>query len=256
VDPERRFRALSLDLWFTLLYYAPERDDQWREDRALLLRDSLRTQDGQQIDLGTVKEAIDSVHSTLRAEQRELITLDPERLIPLYAQALNAELTVPLVEFARTYSAVGLQEHPPIANPEAVALVRALAERKVPVIAITNTARRGSTWRDYLRDQVGLELRLVLSSSDCGAAKPNPAIFHEAARRTKLPPSEILHVGDSWELDVEGALRAGFGAMLYRGLWKFYPEGDSPENAPRAPSAPGVPCIDRLDEVLERHVLS
>jgi len=251
VDSESRFRALSIDLWFTLLYYAPERDDQWREDRALLLRDSLRTQDGKQIDLGAVKEAIDSVHSALRAEQREPITLDPEQLIPQYARVLNAELTVPLVEFARAYSAVGLKEHPPIANPEAVELVKALTERKVPVIAITNTARRGSTWRDYLRDQVGLELSLVLSSSDCGAAKPDPAIFHEAARRTGLPPSEILHVGDSWELDVEGALRAGFGAMLYRGLWRFYPEGELPENAPPAHQMPTVPIIDRLDEVLD-----
>ena len=256
MDSERRFRALSLDLWFTLLYYAPERDAQWREDRALLLRDSLRTHDGQQIDLGTVKEAIDSVHSTLRAEQREPITLDPEKLIPLYTEVLDAELTVPLVEFARTYSAVGLQEHPPIANPEAVALVNGLAERKVPVIAITNTARRGSTWRDYLRDQVGLELRLVLSSSDCGAAKPDPTIFHEAARRTGLPPSEILHVGDSWELDVEGALRAGFGAVLYRGLWRLYPEGEPSGTDSQVPTLAGVPSIDRLGELLERRLLA
>jgi len=256
VDSESRFRALSLDLWFTLLYYAPERDDQWREDRALLLRDSLRTQDGKQIDLGAVKEAIDSVHSALRAEQREPITLDPEQLIPQYARVLNAELTVPLVEFARAYSAVGLKEHPPIANPEAVELVKALTERKVPVIAITNTARRGSTWRDYLRDQVGLELSLVLSSSDCGVAKPDPGIFHEAARRTGLPPSEILHVGDSWELDVEGALAAGFGAALYRGLWRFYPDGGSAVSGPQVASAPGVPCVDRLDEVLVKHLLT
>jgi FMN phosphatase YigB (HAD superfamily) len=256
VEPERRFRALSLDLWFTLLYYAPERDDQWRQDRALLLRDSLRTQNGGQIDLGTVEGAIDSVHSTLRDEQREPITLDPEKLIPLYAKALNAELTVPLGEFARAYSAVGLQEHPPIANPEAVALVKELAEREVPVIAITNTARRGSTWRDYLRDQVGLELRLVLSSSDCGAVKPNPAIFHEAARQLGVPPPQILHVGDRWDLDVEGALRAKFGAALYRGLWKFYPEGEYPETDSKAASASGVPCIDRLEELLDGNLFA
>ena len=169
---------------------------------------------------------------------------------------LNATLTVPLGEFARAYSAVGLPEHPPIANPEAIALVKVLAERKVPVIAITNTARRGSTWRDYLRDQVGLELRLVLSSSDCGAAKPDPAILHEAARRIKLPPSEILHVGDSWELDVEGALRAGFGAMLYRGLWRFYTEGEQSDTAQPASRLPTVRVVDRLDELLDGNLLT
>jgi FMN phosphatase YigB (HAD superfamily) len=256
VDSERRFRALSLDLWFTVLYYAPERDDQWREDRARLLGNSLRTRDGQRVDLITVKRAIDSVHSRLRTEQREPITLDPEELIPLYTQTLNAELTVPLTEFARLYSSVGLQEHPPIANPEAVAIVKALTDRKIPVIAITNTARRGSTWRDYLRDQVGLEFRHVVSSCDCGAAKPDPAIFREAARRIGLASGEILHVGDSWELDVEGALRAGFGPMLYRGLWKFYPDGESPDTGSQVATAPKVPVVDRLDEILGRHFLT
>jgi len=256
VDSGRRYRALSLDLWFTLLYYTPERDDQWRKDRALLLRDSLRTQDRRQIDVGTVEGAIDSVHSALRAEQREPITLDPERIIPLYAKASDAELTVPLVEFARAYSAVGLREHPPIPNPEAVAIVKVLTERKIPVIPITNTARRGSTWREYLRDQVGLEFRHVISSCDCGAAKPDPAIFREAARRIGLAPGEILHVGDSWALDVEGALRAGFGAMLYRGLWKIYPEGGAQDTGSQVSTGPEVPCVDPLDEVLERHFLA
>jgi putative hydrolase of the HAD superfamily len=256
VDSGRQFRALSLDLWFTVLYYPPKRDDQWREDRAQLLRDSLRSRDEQWIDLKAVKQAIESVHSRLRTERREPITLDPEELIPLYTETLKAELTVPLTEFARTFSAVGLQEHPPIANPEAVALVKALAERKIPVIAITNTARRGSTWREYLRDQVGLEFRHVISSCDCGAVKPDPTIFLEAARRTGLAPAGILHVGDRWELDVEGAVRAGFGAMLYRGLWKFYPEEDNLETDSQVPTAQGVPCIDRLSEVLDRHFLT
>jgi len=256
VDSERPFRALSLDLWFTVLYYAPERDDQWREDRARLLQDSLRDRDGQRIDLNTVGRAIDSVHSRLRAEQREPITLDPEKLVPLYTKTLRAELTVPLAEFARTFSSVGLQEHPPIANPEAVALVKGLAERKIPVIAITNTARRGSMWREYLRDQVGLEFLHVVSSCDCGSAKPDPAIFREAARRTGLAPGEILHVGDSWELDVEGAVRAGFGAMLYRGLWKFYPERESPETDSQVSKAPEVPRLDRLDGLLDRRFLT
>jgi len=256
VDSERRFRALSLDLWFTSLYYAPERDEQWRVDRARLLRDTLRPRQTQRLELESVQAAMDSVHSRLRAEGRRPITLDPEVLIPLYAKALNAELTVALPAFAATYSAVGLREHPPTANPEAVAVVRTLSDREIPVVAITNTARRGSTWRDYLRDQVGLEFRQVISSCDCGAAKPDPEIFQEAARRTGLTPSEILHVGDRWELDVEGALRAGCGAMLYRGLWRFYPEGESAEMGSQDAPAPGVPCIDRLEGLLDENILA
>ena len=256
VDSERQFHALSLDLWFTLLYYAPERDEQWKEDRARVLSDAIRSRDGKRIHVNTVQRAIDSVRARLSTEQRDPITLDPEQLIPLYVKTLDAELTVPLTEFASVYSSVGLQEHPPIANPEAVALVKALAERNIPVLAITNTARRGLTWRDFLRDQVGLEFRLVISSCDCGSAKPDPAIFREAARRTGIVPREILHIGDSWELDIEGALRAGFGAMLYRGLWRFYPEGGLPDTGSQVSKMPSVPVIDRLNEVLDGNFLT
>lgn len=250
-----RFRALSLDLWFTVLYYAPERDGQWREDRARLLRDTLRVRSGPSLETSTIERAMDSVHVRLRAQGREPVTLDPKVLVPLYAETLNAELTVPLAEFARTYSAVGLVEHPPIANPEAIALLQKLAQRQVPVIAITNTARRGRTWQEYLREQMGLEFRHVLSSCDCGVAKPDPAIFLEAARRTGVPPGEILHVGDRWELDVEGALRAGFGATLYRGLWRFYPKGEYPDADSQESKTSQVPSINRLDEVLDENFL-
>ena len=42
-----------------------------------------------------------------------------------------------------------------------------------------------------------------------GAAKPEPAIFHEACRRLGVAPEHVLHVGDDPLLDVHGARGAG-----------------------------------------------
>jgi len=252
VDSGRRFRALSLDLWFTSLYYAPERDVQWREDRARLLLETLRPRTRHAGDMTEVERAMASVESRLRAEGREPITLDPGSLIPLYAAALEAELPVPLEAFARRYSAVGLSDHPPTANPEAVSVVRALGERGIPVVAITNTGRRGSTWQEYLRSRMGLEFQQVISSADCGVAKPDPEIFREAARRLRLEPREILHVGDRWELDVKGARAAGLGAMLYRGLWDHYGPEQDPASGPRGAVTPIADCLENLESLLER----
>jgi HAD superfamily hydrolase (TIGR01509 family) len=246
----RRFRALSLDLWFTALYYSPERDYQWKEDRVQLLRGALRTRRGQGLGVKTVEGVMDSVHAQLRAQGREPITVDPEVLIPLYADALNAKLTLPLDEFARAYSRVGLAEHPPVANPEAVSVVHALTESEIPVISITNTARRGATWQEYLRDRMNLEFRHVVASSDCGSAKPDPAIFQEAAKRLGLETHEILHVGDRWELDVKGASAAGCGAALYSGLWRRYPDGLYPPTDPKFTDGSIVPRIERLEQLL------
>jgi FMN phosphatase YigB (HAD superfamily) len=251
VGPGGPFRALSLDLWFTALYYPPERDEQWREDRARLLQDALRVLDGKRLDLSAVEGAIEAVHSRLRAQGRESITLDPADLVPQYAEYLDAELAVPLDDFARDYSMVGLAEHPPIANPEAVSIVHALAKREIPVIAITNTARRGATWKEYLRDVMHLEFQHVIASCDSGVAKPDPAIFWEAARRLGLAPHEILHVGDRWELDVEGALGAGFGAALYSGLWHRYPGGLYPATGPKLTGQSSVPCLESLEDLLK-----
>ncbi len=50
----------------------------------------------------------------------------------------------------------------------------------------------------------------VFISSELGAEKPAPEVFAHAAAALGFAPQEILHVGDSWEHDVAGALGAGW----------------------------------------------
>lgn len=49
----------------------------------------------------------------------------------------------------------------------------------------------------------------MLISAIYGKAKPHPDIFAEAVRLAGVHPSECLHVGDSLEDDVQGAMSAG-----------------------------------------------
>ncbi|MED5621536.1 HAD family hydrolase [Ideonella sp. BN130291] len=51
-----------------------------------------------------------------------------------------------------------------------------------------------------------------VSAREFGVGKPDPRIFHEACRRLGVAPHEVLHVGDDWMLDVEGARAAGLHA--------------------------------------------
>jgi putative hydrolase of the HAD superfamily len=57
---------------------------------------------------------------------------------------------------------------------------------------------------------------LDLTSAQVGAAKPDPAIFHAAARWAGLAPSQILHLGDDPLRDVLAARRAGLRAAWVR----------------------------------------
>jgi putative hydrolase of the HAD superfamily len=56
----------------------------------------------------------------------------------------------------------------------------------------------------------------VVVSAALGATKPSRLIFSAAAESLGLPPSSILHVGDSQVEDVAGAAGAGFQALHLR----------------------------------------
>ncbi len=51
-------------------------------------------------------------------------------------------------------------------------------------------------------------------SSVCGRRKPDPAIYHEAARRAGVAPERCAYVGDNFARDVEGTRNAGFGMVI------------------------------------------
>ena len=117
-----------------------------------------------------------------------------------------------------------------------------------PVVAITDTSRSGSVWKSFLEEVGGIRIAHVVASTDVGACKPDPRIFAEAVRQAGVAAAEVLHVGDSWAWDVEGARGCGMGAALYRGLWSRYWDPDDPRKDPPA-SDPLIPRLDHLSEV-------
>jgi len=55
---------------------------------------------------------------------------------------------------------------------------------------------------------------VIIDSARFGHEKPHPEIFAEALRRAGVLPSAALHVGDSIEHDVDGALSFGLRPVL------------------------------------------
>ncbi len=244
------FRAVSLDLWFTSLSYRSEVERFWEEDRRRALGGILRTRSGSRLGTPDLAAAMERVEERLRARGLDRSRVDPRVVVAECAIAAGAELTVSVEEGARRVSAAGLADHPPTVNPELFEVVRALEGEGVPVVAITNTARRGDTWLEFFRSRANLRFDDVITSCEFGRPKPEPGIFFEAARRLGVAPSEILHVGDRRELDIDGARRAGCGAALYRGLWHSYPPGMHPETDPAPVDDPDLVTFDHLGEIL------
>ena len=104
--------------------------------------------------------------------------------------------------------------HPPF--PETEEVLRGLRREGMPVHVVSNNT-------DFLLETIsrlGWEscFQSVTFSQEVGAEKPDPKVFALALSRASLPPSEVVHVGDSWEADYLGALRAGLkGIWLNRG---------------------------------------
>lgn len=74
---------------------------------------------------------------------------------------------------------------------------------RFPVIAVSN----GNA--DVGRIGIGAHFRGDVSAHLLGVAKPDPRIFHAAARAAGVASHEVLHVGDDPALDVLGGLGAG-----------------------------------------------
>lgn len=90
----------------------------------------------------------------------------------------------------------------------------ALAHRGLKLGVISN-------WDDRLRPLLGRlgllsRFETVVISCEVGWRKPAAEIFHRAARALALGPGCLLHVGDSFVADVQGARRAGLRALHLR----------------------------------------
>jgi putative hydrolase of the HAD superfamily len=64
-------------------------------------------------------------------------------------------------------------------------------------------------------DRCGLAgvFHFVVVAQEYGYAKPDPRLFGVAVEQAGCGPEAVLHVGDSWENDVIGALNAGLRAV-------------------------------------------
>jgi putative hydrolase of the HAD superfamily len=80
----------------------------------------------------------------------------------------------------------------------------------------------------------------VMASAMAGAAKPDAALFEAALELAGCDASEAIHVGDSLENDVAGAMAAGIAPVL---VARDGADGDT--HVPR-----GVPVVRSLVELV------
>lgn len=86
--------------------------------------------------------------------------------------------------------------------PDAIDVLSHLAER-FTLIAITN----GNA--DVHKTALGPLFKLAFRADEVGSAKPDAKIFEVAMGAVACASNEMIHIGDSIETDVKGAINAG-----------------------------------------------
>ena len=123
--------------------------------------------------------------------------------------------------------------------PYARGVVRALS-RRAPLCLVTNGISMVQRGRLALSGIAGC-FSAVLISEELGMAKPDVRFFQAACEALRLPPSDLLCIGDSPVADVMGARGAGIDSCWY-----------APSGASWPGPAEGPDCIIRsLKEIMK-----
>jgi putative hydrolase of the HAD superfamily len=96
--------------------------------------------------------------------------------------------------------------------PEVDEVLTACEQRGVVIGIVSNWDSRLFTICERL--QLKSRFRFILASAVVGVSKPDPGIFKIALEHAQVAAEDALHIGDSWEDDVQGARAAGLDVLL------------------------------------------
>jgi putative hydrolase of the HAD superfamily len=211
-------RAVTFDLWSTLIMESPQGSGWARTERIRRINEILNSERipanmemlGQAYKtVGERLEALWKTHRDIGVEEQVKMLLDllpigerilrsdslMNRLIDAYTQPILSELPVPLEGAAEV-----------LANLEA---------RGLRLAVICNTGRTPGKILRIILERLDLlkHLSVQTFSDEVGLRKPRAEIFLRTLAALGVEPREALHIGDTLGTDVAGAIAVGMRAV-------------------------------------------
>jgi putative hydrolase of the HAD superfamily len=128
-------------------------------------------------------------------------------------------------------------------RPEAPEVLETIQRSGLKIGLISNVCSRSQVPNNLAEYGIAHFFNPIVLSSEYGRRKPDPAIFHYAARLANVPTSECLYVGDRVARDIVGARKAGYNLAIQ--IKNDFSHGETDEGA--APDA----VIEELTELLD-----
>ncbi len=239
-----RIRAVFFDMGGTLQAYNYDRQLRLEATPGLqrLLQDAgihLGLADGELE--ATVSSGLDSYK---RWSIRSLVELPPSTVWREYVfRGFSVDRT--RVEAAAEGLAFYVETHyyRRAMRPEVPAVLQAVRQMGMKIGLISNVNSRHQVPANLEEYGIREYFDPIVLSCEYGRRKPDPAIFHYAARLANVPTSECAYVGDRIARDIDGARRAGYGLAIQ--IEHDFEHGESDQGA--TPDA----VVKSLDEILD-----
>lgn len=214
--------AVTFDLWFTLIYSDAELEEYYRETRLSAIAQGFSSF-GIKISIDDAKNLLYLAKKEIKRSKKDFYEIHPKKILNIMAN--NLELSISENELsiiARKFCDAGFDK-PPYLNKEARKTLEILREMKLKIGLITNVSRDEEAYNMMLRKLDIIKYFDVISlSSELGFAKPKKEIFEFTLKKLNVLAKEAIHVGDTYEHDIIGAINAGMNSILYKGLFKEY----------------------------------
>ena len=136
-------------------------------------------------------------------------------------------------------------------RPEVPAVLEAIRQMGLKIGLISNVNSRGQVPTNLTEYNLKHYFDPIVLSSEYGRRKPDPSIFHYAARLANVPTSRCVYVGDRIARDILGARRSGFHLAIQ--ITHDFDHGESDEGAtPDYVISQMTELLDILQADLER----
>lgn len=128
------------------------------------------------------------------------------------AAAINSELLMAIKSTVRT---LFLSRPPHFLNPTVLPLLQHLKDEGYGISIGSNTGFiEGGTIIDILRNLNIFEyFDFCIFSDEVGASKPSAGFYEKVYEQIDAKKEEVIHIGDNYKADYEGALNYGFKAL-------------------------------------------
>jgi putative hydrolase of the HAD superfamily len=211
-------RAVTFDLWQTLILDTPEGLRQARADRVHGIHDVL-AREGIAVEVAAVDQAYDAVGAKLEEVWSARRDVGSRGQVRLLLECLGLDGAVPaeggLMEALDQAYCLPILSALPVPNAGALDVLRLLSSHGFALGLVCNTGRTPGKMLRLILERLGLARYLgALSFSDeVGLRKPHPEIFRRTLTALGVAAAEAVHIGDDPATDVAGARAVGMRAI-------------------------------------------